>query len=172
MLLLISDLKLTSHDLSILIKIYNERKFHEERYEIVWVPIIEQEGEDVIKQFQNLQLQMPWYSVHSHTLINRVAIRIIKEKWHFRQDTMVTVLDPQGKVSNQNAMSMIRVWGWDAFPFTGAVAADIWKRPGISWFELLVTDFIFPKIQEAVSFCSSSSFPSSLFFYPFAFLYN
>ncbi|KAI6683709.1 hypothetical protein NL676_029622 [Syzygium grande] len=149
-LLLISDLKLTSHDLSILTKIYNERKFCEERYEIVWVPIIEQEGEDVIKQFQNLQLQMPWYSVHSPTLVNKVAIRIIKEKWHFRQDTMVTVLDPQGKVSNQNAMSMIRVWGWDAFPFTGAVAADIWNRPGISWFELLVTDFIFPKIQEAI----------------------
>ncbi|XP_010069159.2 protein SIEVE ELEMENT OCCLUSION B [Eucalyptus grandis] len=67
-LLLISDLKLTSHDLSILAKIYNERKFHEERYEIVWVPIIEQDGEEVIKQFQNLQLQMPWYSVHSPNL--------------------------------------------------------------------------------------------------------
>jgi len=34
-MLLISDLKLTSHDLSILIKIYSERKFHEERYEIM-----------------------------------------------------------------------------------------------------------------------------------------
>ncbi|XP_030533982.1 protein SIEVE ELEMENT OCCLUSION B-like [Rhodamnia argentea] len=149
-MLLISDLKLTSHDLSILIKIYNERKFHEERYEIVWVPVIEQEGEEVIKQFQNLQLQMPWYSVHSPKLINRVAIRIIKEKWHFRQDTMVTVLDPQGKVSNPNAMNTIRVWGWEAFPFTGEIVVDKWARPGISWFDLLVTDLIFPKIQEAI----------------------
>ncbi|XP_039154613.1 protein SIEVE ELEMENT OCCLUSION C-like [Eucalyptus grandis] len=63
---------------------------------------------------------------------------------------MVTVLDPLGRVSNQNALSMIRVWGCDAFPFTGAVATDIWKRPGISWFELLATNFIFPKIQEAI----------------------
>ncbi|KAL3719493.1 hypothetical protein ACJRO7_004457 [Eucalyptus globulus] len=125
-LLLISDLKLTSHDLSILVKIYNERKFHEKRYKIVWVPIIEQDGEEVIEQFQNLQLQMPWYSVHSPKLINRVAIRIIKEKWHFRQDTMVTVLDPLGRVSNQNA------------------------EPGISWFELLATDFIFSKIHQAI----------------------
>ncbi|XP_039166738.1 protein SIEVE ELEMENT OCCLUSION B-like [Eucalyptus grandis] len=149
-LLLISDLKLTSHDLSILIKIYEECKFHEEGYEIVWVPIIKQECEDVIKRFQNLQLQMPWCSVHSLKLINRVAIRIIKEKWHFKQDAIVTVLDPRGRVSNQNAMSMIRIWGKDAFPFTGAVAADIWKRPGINWFELLATDFIFPGIQEAI----------------------
>ncbi|KAL3752794.1 hypothetical protein ACJRO7_000227 [Eucalyptus globulus] len=149
-LLLISDLKLTSHDLSILIKIYEECKFIEEGYEIVWVPIIEQECEDVIKRFQSLQLQMPWCSVHSLKLINRVAIRIIKEKWHFKQDAIVTVLDPRGRVSNQNAMSMIRIWGRDAFPFTGAVAADIWKRPGINWFELLATDFIFPGIQEAI----------------------
>ncbi|XP_030541162.1 protein SIEVE ELEMENT OCCLUSION B-like [Rhodamnia argentea] len=149
-MLLISDLKLTCHDLSTLLKIYSECKFHEERHEIVWVPIIEQEGEDVIDQFKNLQSQMPWYSVHSLALINKVAIKIIKEKWHFRQETIVTVLDPQGRVSNKNAMSMIRLWGGDAFPFTDSVGASLWSKPGISWFELLVTDMVIPKINEAI----------------------
>ncbi|XP_010069162.2 protein SIEVE ELEMENT OCCLUSION B isoform X1 [Eucalyptus grandis] len=149
-MLLISDLKLTSHDLSILIKIYSERKFHEERYEIVWIPIIEQEGDDVNNQFKNLQSQMPWYSVRYPTLINKVAIKIIREKWHYRQETIVTVLGPQGRVSNKNAMSMIRLWGWDAFPFTESVGASLWSKPGISWFELLLTDMVIPKINEAI----------------------
>ncbi|XP_071721770.1 protein SIEVE ELEMENT OCCLUSION B-like [Rutidosis leptorrhynchoides] len=149
-MLLISDLKLTSHDLSILIKIYSECKFHEERYEIMWVPIIEQEGEDVNNQFKNLQSQMPWYSVHYPKLINRVAIKIIKEKWHYRQETIVTVLDPQGRVSNKNAMSMMRLWEWDAFPFTESVGASLCSKPGISWFELLLTDMVIPKINEAI----------------------
>ncbi|KAF8029589.1 hypothetical protein BT93_E2110 [Corymbia citriodora subsp. variegata] len=149
-LLLISNLKLTSHDLSILINIYSERKFHEERFEIMWVPIIEQEGEDVTNQFKNLQSQMPWYSVHYPTLINKVAIKIIKEKWHFRQETIATVLDPQGRVSNKNAMGMIRLWGWDAFPFTESVGASLWSKPGISWFELLLTEMVIPKINEAI----------------------
>lgn len=162
-MLLISDLKLTSHDLSILIKIYSERKFHEECYEIVWVPIIEQGGEDVINQFKNLQSQMPWYSVRYPTLINKVAIKIIKEKWHFRQETIVTVSDPQGRVSNKNAMSLIRLWGWDAFPFTDSVGASLWSKPGINWFELLVTDMVIPKINEDVS----SSMFLFLFHFPF-----
>ncbi|KAI6694171.1 hypothetical protein NL676_021881 [Syzygium grande] len=148
-MLLISDQNLSVDDISILEKIYKEPKFKEEGYEIVWVPIIEQEGEDVINQFKNLQSQMPWYSVHYPTLINKVAIKIIKEKWHFRRKTIVTVLDPQGRVSNQNAMSLIRVWGWQAFPFTDSVGADLWKRD-INRFELLVTDMIFPKIHEAI----------------------
>jgi len=99
---------------------------------------------------------MPWYSVRYPTLINKVAIKIIKEKWHYRQETIVTVLGPQGRVSNKNAMSMIRLWGWDAFPFTESVGANLWSKPGISWFELLLTDMVIPKINEAVS--------SSMFF--------
>lgn len=150
MLLLISDLKLTSYDLSIVVNVYNEPKFRESRYEIVWAPIVEQESEDMVKQFENLQSQMPWCSVHSPNLVNKVAIKIIKEKWHFRQETIVVVLDPQGKVECHNAMHMIRMWGFQAFPFTNSVVTTIWKRRNISWFELLVIDSVIPKIQEAV----------------------
>ncbi|XP_056167649.1 protein SIEVE ELEMENT OCCLUSION B-like isoform X2 [Syzygium oleosum] len=148
-MLLISDLNLSPNDISILKMIYKEPKFKEKCYEIMWVPIIDQEGEDTINQFKHLQSQMLWYSVCSPTLINKVAIKMIKEKWHFRQKTIVTVLDPQGRVSNQNAMSLIRVWGWHAFPFTDSVIADLWK-PDIDRFELLVTDMIFPNIHEVI----------------------
>ncbi|XP_010069166.2 protein SIEVE ELEMENT OCCLUSION B [Eucalyptus grandis] len=148
-LLLISDLKLSSHDLSILVKIYNEPKFHE-NHEILWIPVVDQDSEDLPNVFENLQSQMPWCSTHYPTLINKVAIRIIKEKWHFRNEPIVVVLDPQGKVESQNAMSMIRMWGFNAFPFTDGVVATLWRRRDISWFELLVNDSIAPNVREAI----------------------
>ncbi|KAK3414904.1 hypothetical protein EUGRSUZ_H00206 [Eucalyptus grandis] len=148
-LLLISDLKLSSHDLSILVKIYNEPKFHE-NHEILWIPVVDQDSEDLPNVFENLQSQMPWCSTHYPTLINKVAIRSIKEKWHFRNEPIVVVLDPQGKVESQNAMSMIRMWGFNAFPFTDGVVVTLWRRRDISWFELLVNDSIAPNVQEAI----------------------
>ncbi|XP_030541160.1 protein SIEVE ELEMENT OCCLUSION B-like [Rhodamnia argentea] len=148
-LLLISDLKLSSHDLSILVKIYNEPKF-QESHEILWIPVMDQEGEDLPNIFEKLQSQMPWCSMHHPTLVNKVAIKIIKEKWHFRNEPIVVVLDPQGKVESQNAMSMIRMWGFNAFPFTDGVVTTLWRSREISWFELLVNDSIAPGVQAAI----------------------
>ena len=149
-LLLISDLKLSTVDLQGLVSIYNESKFHEKGYEIIWIPIVDGEIEDMLNQFESLQSQIPWYSPHHPTLINKVAVKIIKEKWHFRQETIVVVLDPQGKVECQNAMGMIRIWGFNAFPFTDSVVKTLWSRHDISWFELLVNDSIYPKITESI----------------------
>ncbi|KAK4754690.1 hypothetical protein SAY87_002794 [Trapa incisa] len=150
-LLLITDLKLTSPDLSILVKIYSESKFIESGYEIVWIPVVEEAvGEEVLGQFKALQALMPWYSVEAPTLVNSVAVKIIKDKWHFRQETIVVVLDQQGRVENPNAMNLIRVWGWDAFPFTESVGTTLWSKREITWFELLVTDLVFPNITEAI----------------------
>lgn len=152
MLLLITDLNISSYDLSILVKIYNERKFQESLYEIMWVPVVDEPtSEELLAQFKSLQAQMPWYSPQTLSLMNWVAIRIVKEKWHFRQESILVVLNQQGRVENRNAMNLIRLWGWDAFPFTESVGTTLWSKREISWFELLVTDLIFPKITEAVS---------------------
>ncbi|OWM71635.1 hypothetical protein CDL15_Pgr005822 [Punica granatum] len=148
-LLLITDLKLSSDDHSTLINIYNEPKFKGSQYEILWVPVVhEPVAEEVPSQFKTLQAKMPWYSALSPNLINKIAIRIIKEKWHFRQESIVVVLDQQGLVVNPNAMYLIHLWGWDAFPFTESMGKTLWRD--INWFELLVTDLFFPKISEAI----------------------
>ncbi|KAK4765775.1 hypothetical protein SAY86_026865 [Trapa natans] len=155
-LLLISDLKLSSYDLSIMVNIYNRPKFQESRYEIVWVPIVVDQKETDIdttttkQQFEDLQTQMPWYSARYPSLINKVAVKIVREKWHFQQETIVVALDPQGKVECHNAVHMIRMWGLEAFPFTDSVVMTIWKRRDISWFELLLNDSMIPNIQEAI----------------------
>ncbi|KAL3724749.1 hypothetical protein ACJRO7_029848 [Eucalyptus globulus] len=115
---------------SILIKIYIERKFHEECYEIVWVPIIEQECKDL----------------NNHALPNTY-----QQGGHQDHEGEVVVLarDHRDCVGSPRK-SMMRLWGWDAFPFTELVGASLWSKPGISWFELLLTDMAIPKINEAI----------------------
>ncbi|KAK4775176.1 hypothetical protein SAY86_010111 [Trapa natans] len=150
-LLLVSDLKLTTYDISIIMGVYKERKFQEGgRYEILWIPIVEQEREDLPSQFKSLQSQMPWYTVHRPSLINKVATKVIKEKWHFRQETILVVLGPQGKVECHNAIHVSRMLGIQAFPFSDSVVSTIWRRRDINWFEMLVNDSVIPKIPEII----------------------
>ncbi|KAK4757048.1 hypothetical protein SAY87_007175 [Trapa incisa] len=124
-LLLVSDLKLTTYDISIIMGVYKERKFQEGgRYEILWIPIVEQESEDLPSQFKSLQSQMPWYTVHRPSLINKVATKVIKEKWHFRQETILVVLGPQG-------VPLLRLCGLDHLEATGhQLVRDAGERLG------------------------------------------
>ncbi|KAI8541393.1 hypothetical protein RHMOL_Rhmol08G0056700 [Rhododendron molle] len=89
------------------------------------------------KQFESLQSTMPWYSVHHPTLIDRVVIRFVKERWHFRNKPILVVLDPQGRVVSPNAIHMMWIWGSNAFPFTSLREENLWKEE--TWkLELLV----------------------------------
>ncbi|GMP29481.1 hypothetical protein CsSME_00004566 [Camellia sinensis var. sinensis] len=99
-LLLISGLDISMDELSILEQIYNDSRHQGTRldnlYEMVWIPVVDR-----------LQSTMPWYKVHHPSLIDRVVIRFIREKWHFRNKAILVVLDPQGKVVRPNAIHMI-----------------------------------------------------------------
>ncbi|XP_056171346.1 protein SIEVE ELEMENT OCCLUSION B-like [Syzygium oleosum] len=149
MLLLISDLKLENNELVELNNIYNARGFKESNYEIVWIPILEQVTPASLTQFSEKQKQMPWLSPSNPKSISNVIIRIVKEEWNFRKDSIAVVLNPQGKVENKNAMPMIRVWGFEAFPFTESSGWNLWSRQEINWLELLLKGD-FPKIQEFI----------------------
>lgn len=150
MLLLISDLKLENNELVELNNIYNARGFKESNYEIVWIPILEQVTTASLTQFSEKQKQMPWLSPSNPKSISNVIIRIVKEEWNFRKESIAVVLNPQGKVENKNAMPMIRVWGFEAFPFTESSGWNLWSRQEINWLELLLKGS-FPRIQEFVS---------------------
>lgn len=151
MLLLISDMTLSRNDLNKLLNIYEQPGFRKEQYEIVWMPLVDDEPtEKDLSSFKRLQDQMPWYSPRDLTRINRSVISIVRETWYFHQESILVVLDKNGSTMNQNAMNLIRIWGWDAFPFTESMATTLWTQSKISWFELLVTDVICPEISEAV----------------------
>ncbi|XP_028051170.1 protein SIEVE ELEMENT OCCLUSION B-like [Camellia sinensis] len=143
-LLLISGLDISMDELSILEQIYNDSRHQGTRldnlYEMVWIPVVDrsvQWTDPMQKQFERLQSTMPWYTVHQPSLIDRVVIRFIREKWHFRNKAILVVLDPQGKVVRPNAIHMMWIWGSNAFPFTSAREEALWREE--TWkIELLV----------------------------------
>ncbi|KAK8653267.1 hypothetical protein V6N13_127276 [Hibiscus sabdariffa] len=57
---------------------------------------------------------MPWYTVGDRLLIEKPAIRFIKEVWHLKSKPILVVLDSTGEVFSPNAML---IWGSSAFPF-------------------------------------------------------
>ncbi|KAM7509859.1 hypothetical protein LguiB_008734 [Lonicera macranthoides] len=144
-LLLISGLNMSRDELAILEQIYNESRIQATRmeslYEVVWMPIVDpsvQWTDQMQKQFEELQSTMPWYSVHHPSLIDRVVIKFVKERWHFRNKPILVVLDPQGRELSPNAIHMMWIWGSSAFPFTSLREEALWKEE--TWrLELLIS---------------------------------
>ncbi|XP_010029068.1 protein SIEVE ELEMENT OCCLUSION B [Eucalyptus grandis] len=151
-LLLISGLDISQDELSILEQIHGESKLHTtqrqiNQYEVVWIPIVDRSvkwTDPVQKQFEALQSRMPWYTVYHPNLIHKVAIRFIREQWHFRNKPILVVLDPQGKVVSPNAIHMMWIWGSNAFPFTTLREEALWKEE--EWTLELLVDGMDPTI--------------------------
>lgn len=143
-LLLISDLDISHEELSILEQMYSESRHQPSRpesfYEVVWLPVVDRSTpwtEDKQKQFEYLQNRMPWYSVHHPSMVDPAVIKYIKEMWKFAKKPILVVLDPQGRVANQNALHMMWIWGSLAFPFTSMREDALWREE--AWrLELLV----------------------------------
>ncbi|KNA21516.1 hypothetical protein SOVF_042430 [Spinacia oleracea] len=161
-LLLISDLDISHEELSILDQMYQESRHQPERmesqYEVVWLPVIDKSvpwTEEKQKEFEALQSMMPWYSVYHPSLLKPAVIRYIKEVWNFNKKPMLVVLDPQGRVTNPNALHMMWIWGSLAFPFTSAREEALWREE--TWrLDLLaetIEPLIFQWMQEGKYIC-------------------
>jgi hypothetical protein len=119
-LLLISGLDISRDDISILKSIYDGiRENGYDQYKIVWIPIVEQWTDGLQKKFEMLRSKMPWYIVQYFSPL--AGIKFIKEAWHFENRPIVVVMNSQGDVFNENALSMIKNRGMGAFPFTVSV---------------------------------------------------
>ncbi|KAK6153253.1 hypothetical protein DH2020_012892 [Rehmannia glutinosa] len=132
-LLLISDLDISLDELRILGHIYQESRSRLEfQYEIVWLPIILETktttwNEEHGYELEQLQSMMPWYTLNHPNMLEPAVIRYIKEVWHYAKKPIVVTLDPQGKVSSQNALHMVRIWGNLAYPFSGPKELSLWE---------------------------------------------
>ncbi|XP_050214001.2 protein SIEVE ELEMENT OCCLUSION B-like [Mercurialis annua] len=143
-LLLISNLNISEDELTILKLIFNESNIittrQEHQYEVVWIPIIENHslgGDEMETQFRRLINKMPWYSIQYPHLIEKVAVKLIQEVWHFKNNTILVALDPQGRVVSPYALHLLWIWGSNAFPFTRFNQESLWKAE--TWrLELLV----------------------------------
>ncbi|KAK9117381.1 hypothetical protein Sjap_016328 [Stephania japonica] len=155
-LLLISDLDISREELSMLEQMYNESRDHpnraESHFEVVWLPIVDRStpwSAQKQTQFETLQYQMPWYSVHHPSLLDPAVIRYIKEVWKFSKKPILVVLDPQGRVVSPNALHMMWIWGALAFPFTSAREDALWKEE--AWRMELLIDGIDSNVIDWIS---------------------
>ncbi|XP_070671922.1 protein SIEVE ELEMENT OCCLUSION B-like isoform X2 [Malus domestica] len=140
-LLFISTLDISDDDISVIKPVYEGTK-KDDKYKIVWIPIVEQWTDDLRKKFEVLMAKMPWYTVRYFAPV--AGIRFIKEEWHFKGKPAVVVMNPQGKVENTNALHLIRIHGMKAFPFHKGIEDTITNDK--EWITPIVND-IHPTIQ-------------------------
>ncbi|KAL0314250.1 UNVERIFIED_CONTAM: hypothetical protein Sangu_2269400 [Sesamum angustifolium] len=92
----------------------------ENHYEVVWVPILDPSNKitpDMEKILENSRTRMQWYSVNHPNKIDPLVIKLIREQFHYHDQPILVVLDPQGRVVNTNAIDMIWIWGNSGFLF-------------------------------------------------------
>lgn len=156
-MLLISDPQICHAELIILEQIYNDVHLgkSERPYEMIWLPVhdtTQSMGWTDTRQheFDRVRSSMPWYSLYHPSFLDPAAIQFIKEQWHFeKKKPIIVVLDQQGKVTCQNAIHMMWIWGITAFPFTNIREADLWDSE--KWTIEFIVNGIDPTVLDWVS---------------------
>lgn len=102
----------------------------ERTYEIVWVPIPSSDSWSGAEErsFDILSSLLPWYSVRQPWLLCSAVVTFIKQKWNFKDEPIMVVLDSQGHVTNSNAIDMLLIWGERAYPFSASVEKELWRE--------------------------------------------
>nr|POF20174.1 protein sieve element occlusion b [Quercus suber] len=129
-LLFFSGLEVSGTSEYVILKTISTHEKMKSKYKIMWIPIVEP-WTSVTKQEFDIQRQnMPWYVVQQFSSIS--GINYVKEQWQFKNEPIIVVLNPQGKVENRNALHMIMAWGEWAIPFTRSKEDELRKRD--DWF--------------------------------------
>ncbi|KAL5717884.1 hypothetical protein ACHQM5_010840 [Ranunculus cassubicifolius] len=148
-ILLVTDINIpeNANELSLLEVVHLEQKMFKNRpesnFDIVWLPVMERStpwNDEMQKKFEKQRNAMPWYSVINPILLDPAVIRYIKEVWKFNKQTILVVMDPQGRIVHQNAFHMLWIWGTAAFPFTYMREEALWQAE--SWEIWFVIDGI------------------------------
>ncbi|KAF8030510.1 hypothetical protein BT93_E2829 [Corymbia citriodora subsp. variegata] len=109
-------------------------------YELVWMPIVDGRTKDWEAQTSFKSLMPSDYRVDPQKM-NMWAPVYIKEEWRFKGETMVVVLDSFGRVENTDAMPMLRIWGANAFPYTGNESTHPWMNSW-NWLQLVLRELV------------------------------
>nr|KYP60833.1 hypothetical protein KK1_023247 [Cajanus cajan] len=110
-------------------------------FKILWVPIVREWKSEQKEQFNKLKEQIKWSVLeHFEELPGRA---VLTEIFKFNIDIgkpIVSVINPQGHIINQNAMQIIFEWGIEVFPFTQSDGDDLNKKWKWFWNLLEKTD--------------------------------
>lgn len=109
-------------------------------FRILWIPIVDDWNTDNIRRekFYNLKKNMKWHVLEYFEKLP--GYEIIVEKLKYDGKPIVTVVNPQGQIMNENALQIIFEWEIEAFPFRQIDADDLNKKWKWFWNLLEKTD--------------------------------
>ncbi|XP_010556201.1 PREDICTED: protein SIEVE ELEMENT OCCLUSION C-like [Tarenaya hassleriana] len=120
-------------------------------YDIIWIPIPSStrwtdEEKGIFKFISN---SLPWCSVRRPWLMSSTVVKFMRTEWNYRDgETMMVVLDSNGRIVNMNAMDMVLIWGVRAYPFSISRENELWEEDG--WSMQLLLDNIHPAFETWV----------------------
>ncbi|KAF8080351.1 hypothetical protein N665_0952s0009 [Sinapis alba] len=123
-----------------------------QNYEMLWIPIpTSQKWTDEEKETINFSSNsLPCISVKRPWLMSSTVMNFLRTEWPYRDgETMVVVMDTNGKVVNMNAMDMVLIWGVKAYPFTVSREHELWEEDD-KWSLQLMLDGIHPEFNTWV----------------------
>ncbi|XP_054822771.1 protein SIEVE ELEMENT OCCLUSION B-like [Prosopis cineraria] len=95
--------------------------FKKDEFKILWAPIVDYDSSVTgdpkdKKKFEELKRQMDWYVVE-YSIIPPICKKLIRNGLKYQNKPMVPVFNPQGHLTNKNALHMLFAWGDPAFPW-------------------------------------------------------
>ncbi|KAK4764398.1 hypothetical protein SAY87_013836 [Trapa incisa] len=126
-------------------------------YQIIYVPIPDSSSwSDTEEQnYKFLSNQFPWYSISRPRFLSPAVLNFIKHEWNYRDEPIAVVIDTRGSVTNLKAIHMMKIWGFDAYPFSSSREEELWRTEK-STFQLLLTriePLLADRIQEGQNIC-------------------
>ncbi|KAE9589757.1 putative sieve element occlusion [Lupinus albus] len=136
-LLFISNLESVRDEIILLNSIYKRlqenpkvvKGFNKEDFNILWVPVVDDWNDNIKNKFKELRKEIKWYVLEYFTELP--GIGIIQEKLKYdneKKDPIISLINPQGDIINENAKPIIFQWGIEAFPFRKEDAEDLIKN--------------------------------------------
>ncbi|XP_045808124.1 protein SIEVE ELEMENT OCCLUSION B-like [Trifolium pratense] len=124
-LLFISSLDSIDDEISLLKSIYERlqenskpiKGYKKEDFKILWIPIVNNWDDIHKEQFKTLKSGIKWYVVDYFSELPGLKIIRDEERIGYIGNPIIPVLNPQGIITNNDAMKLIFQWGIEAFPF-------------------------------------------------------
>lgn len=145
-LLFISSLDKIEDEISLLNTIHDRlqenpnevvKNYKKGDFKILWIPIVD-DWKSKREQFTNLKEKIKFYLVEYFEELP--GYDIIMDKFKYEGLPIVSVVNPQGQIMNENALQIIFEWGIDAFPFRRSDVYDLNKKWKWFWNLLEKTD--------------------------------
>ncbi|XP_027336844.1 protein SIEVE ELEMENT OCCLUSION C [Abrus precatorius] len=105
-----------------------------ESYKIVWVPLPSSDTWTDAEEnsFNFLSDFLPWYAVRRPGELSSAVVRYIREQWNYKDEPIMVALDSNGKVTNYNALDMIKIWGGLSYPFSASKEVELWQDQNLT----------------------------------------